>query len=235
MKTLSRKAGPRAPAFTLIELLVVIAIISILASLLLPTLSRAKAKARRIQCLSHLKQIGLSFRMWGDDNESRYPWQVPVGDGGSRGQVATWVHFLPMSNDLVTLKLLRCPSNDKTSASDYSTNSTGFGNLRNNAVSYFVGLEAYESRPMMHIAGDENITGLDKQACTNSKVSCNVTFLNPQRDSPRWDTGVHILAGNLALVDGSAQQLGQSGLRAHLAQTGDSTLDNCVLKPVYGT
>lgn len=64
---------PRFSAFTLIELLVVIAIIAILAAILFPVFAQAKAAAKKTQCLSNMKQIGVALTMYIQDTDDTYP------------------------------------------------------------------------------------------------------------------------------------------------------------------
>ena len=76
-----RRTGPRSMSsvargragFSLVELLIVLAVIAILASLLLPALSRAKDNARRIACVSNLRQMGMAFSVYRDENDGRFP------------------------------------------------------------------------------------------------------------------------------------------------------------------
>jgi prepilin-type N-terminal cleavage/methylation domain-containing protein len=79
--------------FTLIELLVVIAIIAILASLLLPTLSHAKAQAQRAQCINNQRQLMLTWVMYGDDNTDHVPRNGYIPVGGTADQVVLFTRM----------------------------------------------------------------------------------------------------------------------------------------------
>jgi len=106
MKTERQKQPHRL--FTLIELLIVIAIIAILASMLLPTLSKAREKSRTISCTNNLKNIGLMFDYYTNDNQGFYPNYYAGAPG--LGVFRTWYGKMMQAGYTADIKVYFCPS-----------------------------------------------------------------------------------------------------------------------------
>ena len=194
----------RGRAFTLIEMLCVIGIIAILAAMLLPTLNKGKAGARRIQCVGNLKQMGIAFNMFAHDHRGRFPMQLPAKEGGSEEFVKSgysvtgefyfsFRHFQPLSNVLVSTKLLVCPSDLARSPA------ASFARLNNTNLSYFVGVSAEPGNVNSILSGDGNLA--------NDRTRTPSIFKPEPGGTVRWTRELHQFKGNLLYADGHVDEV----------------------------
>jgi len=199
-------------AFTLVELLLVMFIVALLAALLLPVLSKAKGRSRQIECLSQLKQAGVAYQNFAHEHGDRFPFQVPMKEGGTLEFVQAaaglggdvqfaFRHFQALSNDLETPKIVACPSDTRTPAPTFAA-------LRNEHVSYFVAVTAEYGKPDSLLGGDRNIvasggnTGSILRLHTGSEAA--------------WTHECHEYRGNLLFAGGHVERTGKAELRAAL-------------------
>ncbi len=209
MKSSSIKNQGGSNAFTLLEMFVVISVIGLVVLLLLPAGHHGPHKAIRISCINNLKQVGLAFRMWNDDNGA-YPmlFQTNNFDGPSYAmQQKMYVYYQAMSNELSTPKVLVCPADTKRSP---GTNFTT--DFNNSNVSYFVGLDATETNANMFLAGDRHIS--------NGTPPRNGILELTTNQPASWTQEIHNALGSVALADGSVQGLTSAGLQKALLNTG---------------
>jgi prepilin-type N-terminal cleavage/methylation domain-containing protein/prepilin-type processing-associated H-X9-DG protein len=190
--------------FTLVELLCVIAVIGILAGMLLPALSQAKLRAKRVVCVNNLRQLGIGYQVFAVDHHDAFPQDVPVSDGGA-GEFLTAASqvngdfyfsyrlFQPLSNELVTARLLICPSDTRVAA-------TNFGTLLNQNLSFFAAGSVKVGDVEAMLAGDRNLTNIASQR--QSVVWWGAS------EPMYWTEELHQYKGNILFADGHVDELG---------------------------
>jgi hypothetical protein len=212
-------------AFNSLELYVIIAVLGFLVvEFLAAGASRpARCKCTKINCVNNLKQVALAMQIWAGDNSDFYPAQVSTNLHGTKeffGGENMFRHFQVMSNELNTPKVLICPADHRTAASNF------LNDFSNDHLSYFLGADCQESHPYMLLSGDRNLT--------NGRPPVNGTMELTQGQPVQWTRGLHsfgtserffkvfnkqVYGGNIATVDDSVFQFTSLQLRQFLTNS----------------
>jgi len=196
------RSSSNSDAFTVLELLCVIGIIVVLAALVLPAVSQAKSRAKRIQCVEQLHQTGLAFLTFAHEHDGKFPMSVGTNAGGSleylqsayqngQGLDLSFRHFQALADELRTPKVVNCPADSRVPAASFPM-------LKNENVSYFVGINAEFSHPNSILSGDRNLTNDFATPSAIIRVGPNATL--------RWTRELHEYKGNLLFADGRVEE-----------------------------
>jgi len=198
--------------FSLVEIFLVLATVALLVLVFLPMLGRSRTRICRISCTSCLKQVGIAYRLFAGDHDDTYPFALSIASGGTMeftNSPQVFRHLQVMSNELVSPKILVCPQDTrKQRAGDFLLTGTSSSFNHNRNLSYFVGLDADETKPERLLSGDRNITG-------GTLSNGFLRLLTPSTPAG-WTSEIHKNAGNIGLADGSVIQTDALALRRQL-------------------
>jgi prepilin-type processing-associated H-X9-DG protein len=200
MPKLSRKSQA---GLSLLELIVLVAVMGLLAMVILPLVARARFPAHKIKCVNNLKNVGLAFRIFATDNNDLFPPALMVSNGVDVTKIEAITVFRALSNELSTPIILYCEKDTKRKKANGN-----FDTMTVKNISYFASLSANETNPLSILAGDRNLM-------TNGKpVGSGVSaMLTNAAGAWSWSREIHEEQGNIAMADGSVQQMANVGPR----------------------
>lgn len=169
----------------------------------------AKKRVLRINCVYNVKCCQWAFTVWANDRQGQLPMAVSNDFGGSLEWTAggnAFRHFQVISNELLSPLNMSCPAETRQRATNFTTD------LKNETISYFVGIDAKKSDPRGLLLGDRNIT--------NGLLLDHTILTLETGQSAGWNSELHNQCGNVALMDGSVQQLSNRNLQRMLKETG---------------
>jgi hypothetical protein len=181
---------------------------------------------RTNQCAGNLKQIALAYKVFANANDDKFPFVTTNALAGGNDHTL-WLHFQAMSNECGSAKILNCPADRErlnNMKADFTAGPLGLASAGNAALGYGASLDAAEQLPNATLAIDRNLV-------TNAmNLRGKVILVTAAGRPPEWDTRQHNLDGNLALADGSVQQVSPRGLAAMVRDSGIAT--NRLLLPL---
>jgi prepilin-type processing-associated H-X9-DG protein len=228
------KSERRKDGGTMIDLIVIVAVVVGAAMIILPMLGRTKCgRSPKIACINNMKQVSTGLRLYANDNDGRYPDALT----NIASSAELWKLFQYAQNDISSPRILVCPADtDRFPAADFltDTNSPTYSDSfahpskRNSALSFFYAAGPDEASPRRLLLGDRNLTRdpnrSDQSPGTNFLTGTQRlgSTINEVKDL-RWADKIHERGGNMAFMDGSAQQLTSGKLRKAVMNTGDTS------------
>jgi len=209
------ESSQHSRAFTLVELLVVIAITGMLTALLLPGLKSAKARSKRLACVSQLKQIGVASIAFAGENNDRLPAATMPNTNRALSPLQA------VSRELGTLKIFLCPADSERTVAASLTS------LDRSNTSYFVSYSTRTAQPQSIVAGDRNITLVTPIPGVPGGVPGLITGAMRlfRTNAFGWWRDMHERKGNLLLADGSAHITSARQLNAEIQAQPDAAFD----------
>jgi competence protein ComGC len=204
-----RHGQEKKQAFTCVELILLIGALALLALLALPALAQSKPRSQQAICFNNLRAVGQAVLLFNAENNQLDPWRASWASGSGPAINNVFFHYYFLSNGCSNPKVFACPSDELTRpASDYSVSTNGGflgAGYRNQAVSYFIGLDSSVLVPNSVLSGDRNIGVHGSGACISGIQPVAAIYVNGGPPIG-WRSGVHGAFGNILLHDGRVEQ-----------------------------
>ncbi|MBL9166349.1 MAG: hypothetical protein JNN07_01265 [Verrucomicrobiales bacterium] len=209
-------------AFSRTDLLVVVLAGAAMAAALYPWLVRTRVQRARLACIDNVKQVSLASMMWLHNYEDRFPWMVPVREGGSQGLPLVSDHFRALSNYLESPRVVSCPGLVR-----HRPPADSWSRFQERNAGYAVMTDArviMESSAVSPLSDQVMMCDLDLEGgkpgfCARTRLSVMVFDLSGAMgwgSGIRWSETNHVDQGSLTMVDGGVAMLDNEGLRRRL-------------------
>jgi len=189
-------AKSKTSGLTLIEVFLVLGVIAVIAAILLPALRSSGHHSYQTTCMNNLQRIDISFVVFADDNQERFPMQIPVANGGTMEFIYsehTFPHYQKIKDYIHNTWCFICPFETNRQAA------VSFEALNDLNISYFLNADASTNNPTRTILAGDRFLQLNGQP-----IQPGLFVLNTN-SNVGWTPNFHLSGGSLAFADGHVE------------------------------